>query len=509
MTTARDVIALRRGGFLLSLPPVMSSSELRGPCGQEVTVMVERQSRPAGGHENLVIPAPSWIHGLFASPILWGAGLTVGFYQLIPFLPVQRDLVQRYFCSHPLEYAIAGLFFTGVAILLMKLLSLSRESAALRGELLPAGLLRNVNSAEDLASVTADEVQRMPARLRRTHIARRLADVVGYLRGRRSTEGLEEHLKYLADQSSDRLHDSYGLVRTINWAVPIIGFLGTVIGITLAIANLKPEQLATSLNEVTGGLAVAFDTTASSLALTLILVFGYFLVERAEQKILADVEDFGVRRIACACPAESRSDNNELYSSPREANERWLQRTEEMLQLQTQLWQESVEGLRNRWQQTIEQQQSQLAAALTQGVSASLDSHTTQLEDVRREFLTAYSSVADRLDHSLTTFQTANQADRAEHTERLVSSFATVQTAIADLRVDLGMQVRELREQKDMLGQVVAEEQQLARLQQSLAQNMEVLRNTGSFEETLHSLSAAVHLLTARTRTASPRADAA
>ncbi|MEI2659369.1 MAG: MotA/TolQ/ExbB proton channel family protein [Bifidobacterium adolescentis] len=53
------------------------------------------------------------------------------------------------------------------------------------------------------------------------------------------------------------------LIRTITWAVPILGFLGTVIGITMAIANITPDQLESSLGEVTAGLAVAFDTTAS------------------------------------------------------------------------------------------------------------------------------------------------------------------------------------------------------------------------------------------------------
>ena len=66
----------------------------------------------------------------------------------------------------------------------------------------------------------------------------------------------------LADQAAERLHESYSLVRTITWAVPILGFLGTVVGITMAIANVTPEQLDTSLGEVTDGLAVAFDTTA-------------------------------------------------------------------------------------------------------------------------------------------------------------------------------------------------------------------------------------------------------
>ncbi|MEZ6065507.1 MAG: MotA/TolQ/ExbB proton channel family protein [Planctomycetaceae bacterium] len=90
---------------------------------------------------------------------------------------------------------------------------------------------------------------------------------------------------------NDRTHDSYSLLQTITWAVPIVGFLGTVMGITLAIANVTPEQLDTSLPEVTGGLAVAFDTTAVALSESILLVFGYFYVKRSELRLLGDIEE--------------------------------------------------------------------------------------------------------------------------------------------------------------------------------------------------------------------------
>ena len=47
----------------------------------------------------------NWPGTILLSPLLWGGLLTVGFYRLIPVLPVQRELAERYFCNHPLEYA--------------------------------------------------------------------------------------------------------------------------------------------------------------------------------------------------------------------------------------------------------------------------------------------------------------------------------------------------------------------------------------------------------------------
>ena len=76
-------------------------------------------------------------------------------------------------------------------------------------------------------------------------------------RQRQSHQSLEEHLRYLAERAADRLHASYALVRTVTWAVPILGFLGTVIGITMAIANISPSELQSSLTDVISGLSIS------------------------------------------------------------------------------------------------------------------------------------------------------------------------------------------------------------------------------------------------------------
>ena len=58
----------------------------------------------------------------------------------------------------------------------------------------------------------------------------------------------------------------------------------------------------------------------------------------------------------------------------------------------------------------------------------------------------------------------------------------------------------ELSKQRDVLMQVLGEEQELARLQTKLTDNLEAIRASETFERTLLSLSAAVNLLTSRTR---------
>jgi hypothetical protein len=59
-----------------------------------------------------------------------------------------------------------------------------------------------------------------------------------------------------------------------------------------------------------------------------------------------------------------------------------------------------------------------------------------------------------------------------------------------------------MQKQGEILLCVVEQEEHLARVQELLAENIATVASADTLEETLHSLNAAVHLLTARTRPA-------
>ena len=55
--------------------------------------------------------------------------------------------------------------------------------------------------------------------------------------------------------------------------MPILGFLGTVLGITEAIGGINPEQMNNDPGAISNGLTKAFDATALALSLTLVSMF--------------------------------------------------------------------------------------------------------------------------------------------------------------------------------------------------------------------------------------------
>ena len=468
------------------------------------------------------------INGVVTSPWLWGTAVTFAFYAALPFVPIYQESIAHYFTAHWIEYATTGLFFIGIATLLMKAARIPAERSALAADVLD-GLKLDVNlDTVRTAQGIDSHLDLVARRCEDSMLVRRIRDVIDYVVGRRSADGLEGHLNYLADLSSGRLHDGYALIRTITWAVPILGFLGTVIGITMAIANITPDQLQSSLPEVTAGLAVAFDTTALSLALSMILVFGTFIIERAEQQTLDDIEDVGIKHLICLFPTAD-APASPLAAAEAEAAAHMLKRTEGMINWQMDLWQSSLESLRERWTSTLGRQQEVLDQALQSGLTGALADHAEQLSAARTEFVTAFEQSSTTIARQVAESQTALM-EQQEHSATLISE--TWQAFHADLiaardgqtlsmsrltesltgaalgwsdkmegaTVAMTDQLRELRQQGDTLLKLTEEESQLVRLEERLAQNLDSVRVVDSLEETLLNLNAAINLMTARVK---------
>lgn len=112
-----------------------------------------------------------------------------------------------------------------------------------------------------------------------------------------------EVLQDLQTQSQvdiDKLESSYTIIRTFIWAIPILGFIGTVLGIGQAIGGFassleSAKDMATiksTLGHVVKGLAFAFDTTFLGLLVSLVVMFPMNLMFRAEQSLINMIDDY-------------------------------------------------------------------------------------------------------------------------------------------------------------------------------------------------------------------------
>ncbi len=419
--------------------------------------------------------------------MIGGLAVTIVFYLIAPIAakPFEggTEFVQRYFCGHPLEYITSAIFFVGMGILAAKLWRLPVERKAL---VAVSSLAREQrwslgrsSSAEVTQTLEAWQADPESARFLGTFIQQRLHAVLHYV-SRRPDAGPEDHLKYLADLAADRLIQSYSLVRTVTWAVPIMGFLGTVVGITMAIANVTPEQLDSSLPEVTAGLAVAFDTTAQALGMSMILVFSTFVIERGEQSLLNDIEQFGIDSLLPCLTQET--------AKTEDTNPAIAEWTLQLLTRQSEFWNHQFATLQTDWQQTLSRQTSALAQALSEETQATLQQHRDTLGDARDQYATALQQSSQLLSSQLQNSMT-----------QFVQKVDAWQSAMQTTSLSAAGQAEELHKLGRTLLQLTESEQRLAQLQEQLNQNLQSLQIVETLEQTVNSLNAAVAVLTAKT----------
>ncbi len=108
----------------------------------------------------------------------------------------------------------------------------------------------------------------------------------------------------------------YSMLRYLTWLLPTLGFIGTVVGISLALAtagalpDLEDRQALESwINALTGGLGVAFYTTLVGLMLSAVLVFLSNIASSREERALNDTGQY------CLDNLVSRLRNQPLASS--------------------------------------------------------------------------------------------------------------------------------------------------------------------------------------------------
>lgn len=84
---------------------------------------------------------------------------------------------------------------------------------------------------------------------------------------------------------SHRLDLAYQMTRYLVWVIPTTGFIGTVVGISIALEAMQNPQKI-EFEKVTSGLAVAFYTTILALLLSAVLVLLQNIVQRREENAL-------------------------------------------------------------------------------------------------------------------------------------------------------------------------------------------------------------------------------
>jgi biopolymer transport protein ExbB/TolQ len=107
---------------------------------------------------------------------------------------------------------------------------------------------------------------------------------------------VSETVRTQADVDLGRLVTSMATVHYLAWAIPALGFLGTVRGLSggLSMAGQvdKAESLQRFIDQATAHLTVAFDCTLVALVLSIALMFLVHSVQRDEEALVIDCQQY-------------------------------------------------------------------------------------------------------------------------------------------------------------------------------------------------------------------------
>jgi biopolymer transport protein ExbB/TolQ len=384
-----------------------------------------------------------------------------------------RQTPFAHYVQYPVEQAEVVMFCCAVGALTAKFWNFWTERRACNLELLPAWDGQPVPAGE-AARLWAGFLQ-LPRRWQQTMVVRRVSAALDFLRSRGSAADFDDHLRALADADAVALESSYGLTRFITWAIPILGFLGTVLGITTAISGVTPDKLENSLSEVTDGLAEAFDATALALALTMVTMFLSFLVERAEQSVLDLVDRYAEQDLAHRFE-RTGAEGGQFVEVVRRHTEVLCQAMEKLMQRQTALWAQTIEEADRRRRESEQRQQAMVAAALEAAIEKTLDTHARRLSALEKQAVEQGAGLA----------------------EKLTALAATIHSTGREQQAGLAQVTQAVSTQVEALARLQEGDKHLRRLQETLNQNLAALAGAGTFEQALLSLTGAIHLLTAR-----------
>ncbi len=147
-----------------------------------------------------------------------------------------------------------------------------------------------VISPTDINHVTKRIIQ-LPEKMRECLLPRVL---LGSLERFGSTKNIQDasiEVLNLCEEESDRLESELSIIRYIAWAIPSVGFIGTVRGIGAALAQAH-RAVEGDITGVTQNLGVAFNSTFIALLISIVLMFVVHQIQLRQERLVLDTKRY-------------------------------------------------------------------------------------------------------------------------------------------------------------------------------------------------------------------------
>ena len=152
--------------------------------------------------------------------------------------------------------------------------------------------LRELRFPTNLGSQLDEFIERVPDLFEGSLVVRRMRDI---LNASRSRSDVDTVAKTLAELDEVRLERGHLVLNSLRSVIPAIGFLGTVLGLSLGLLQFPDvsdvDSLRNALKEFAASLSIAFTTTLLALFYAIILILSSAVLRDREHDLLESLND--------------------------------------------------------------------------------------------------------------------------------------------------------------------------------------------------------------------------
>ncbi len=339
----------------------------------------------------------------------------------------------------PIPIPTTALMFWAVAILVLKWLRLQQQKNAMLLDVLPTEISPQITV--DSLDGFIDNINGLPGASSDSFLINRVVRGIEHFRVRKNTSETVTMMESQSAIDANNVSGSYTIVKVFIWALPILGFIGTVMGVSTAVASLagslsggeSMDAMKAALQDVFAGLGTAFDTTLLALVMSMLVKIPASALQKSEEDLITSVDEYcnenllrrlsdgregnGSSDAADANPNVFRTAVEQALGTHHAEMERWLEKLDGIGE---RLAQHVSDGWDNVNQRIEKQQHKQLTMLQKQQLD-----HQEQLQNQ----FAAMTSAANQIQTTLSQLTT--------QTETLHSHLAGVASGLDSLSVVL------------------------------------------------------------------------
>ncbi len=181
------------------------------------------------------------------------------------------------------------LMFWALAIMIYKGIVITRNRSLLQEDLIPMGEGMRI-LPEDVHDISR-QIQSLPPVQKGALLSRVLLAALQRFSSTRSIQDVSDAANAYCASEGDRLDAELSMIRYVLWAIPSIGFLGTVRGISLALGYAH-RAVEGDIFDVTKSLGTAFNSTLIALLISLVLMFFLHQLQLLQERYVLDTQTY-------------------------------------------------------------------------------------------------------------------------------------------------------------------------------------------------------------------------